>query len=197
MNPYKILGIDDSATDEEVKRAYRKMAMKYHPDAGGDAWAFEQVREAYDSIVSIRNSSSPTSQPSSQPKKPTQKARPQSTHSNSADRPNPSGSSQSSGSSPEKSSSASAKGTSGKSSSGKSSSGASKPNHNPYAHASASPSKEKPRNESRSDEPSGTSIPWQRSLARYFTISLRQRFEPSYRCRQRLPFSSWSMFWTL
>lgn len=31
-DPYRVLGIDSSATDEEVKRAYRKMAMKYHPD---------------------------------------------------------------------------------------------------------------------------------------------------------------------
>ena len=31
-DPYRVLGIDSSATDEEVRRAYRKMAMKYHPD---------------------------------------------------------------------------------------------------------------------------------------------------------------------
>ena len=29
---YKILGIEANATDEEVKKAYRKMAVKYHPD---------------------------------------------------------------------------------------------------------------------------------------------------------------------
>ena len=31
-DPYRVLGIDNSATDDEVKKAYRKMAMKYHPD---------------------------------------------------------------------------------------------------------------------------------------------------------------------
>jgi hypothetical protein len=46
MNPYKILGINEQATDEEIKRAYLAMAAKYHPDVGGDAWVFEQVRES-------------------------------------------------------------------------------------------------------------------------------------------------------
>lgn len=31
-DPYRVLGIDSSATDDEVKKAFRKMAMKYHPD---------------------------------------------------------------------------------------------------------------------------------------------------------------------
>lgn len=31
-NPYKVLGIEPTATDEEVKKAYRRMAMRYHPD---------------------------------------------------------------------------------------------------------------------------------------------------------------------
>ena len=54
MNPYKILGINEQATEEEIKRAYRAMAAKYHPDVGGDAWVFEQVREAYDRINQSR-----------------------------------------------------------------------------------------------------------------------------------------------
>jgi len=41
---YKILGIDPSATDEEVKRAYREMAKKNHPDLVGNLG--EEVREA-------------------------------------------------------------------------------------------------------------------------------------------------------
>ncbi|MFY8202298.1 MAG: DUF5658 family protein [Pirellula staleyi] len=54
MNPYKILGIREQATEEEIKRAYRAMAAKYHPDVGGDAWVFEQVGEAYDRINQSR-----------------------------------------------------------------------------------------------------------------------------------------------
>ena len=58
MNSYKILGVTDQATDDEVKRAYHRMATKYHPDAGGDAWVFAQVREAYDQILRSRQASS-------------------------------------------------------------------------------------------------------------------------------------------
>ena len=32
-DPYKVLGISRDATDDEVKRAYRKLSRKYHPDA--------------------------------------------------------------------------------------------------------------------------------------------------------------------
>ncbi|HER08425.1 MAG TPA: molecular chaperone DjlA [Bacteroides sp.] len=60
---YKILEIDSSATDEEVKRAYRRMAMKYHPDKvshlGEDFKKvahekFRKVKEAYDQIKKER-----------------------------------------------------------------------------------------------------------------------------------------------
>ncbi|HJQ94619.1 MAG TPA: DnaJ domain-containing protein, partial [Acidimicrobiia bacterium] len=48
---YQILGVPGSATPEEIKRAYRKLAQKFHPDANpGDSAAeekFKQISEAY------------------------------------------------------------------------------------------------------------------------------------------------------
>ncbi len=47
-NYYEILGISKSASSEEIKRAYRKLAHQYHPDKGqGNEEKFKQVNEAY------------------------------------------------------------------------------------------------------------------------------------------------------
>ncbi len=46
-NPYKILGVTPDASQEKIKAAYRAAAAKHHPDSGGDAWAFQQVQDAF------------------------------------------------------------------------------------------------------------------------------------------------------
>jgi len=46
-NHYETLGVGKTATPDEIKRAYRKMASKHHPDKGGDTAAFQKIEEAY------------------------------------------------------------------------------------------------------------------------------------------------------
>jgi curved DNA-binding protein len=47
MDYYSTLGIKKTASADEIKKAYRSMAMKYHPDRGGDERKFKEVEEAY------------------------------------------------------------------------------------------------------------------------------------------------------
>jgi DnaJ like chaperone protein len=63
LSAYKILEISKDATDEEVKKAYKKMAVKYHPDKvshlGEDVQKaanekFKEVNQAYESIKKQR-----------------------------------------------------------------------------------------------------------------------------------------------
>lgn len=52
MDPYKELGLNGSASAEEVKKAYKKLCGKYHPDReGGDEAKFKKINEAYQRIT--------------------------------------------------------------------------------------------------------------------------------------------------
>lgn len=44
---YKILGVDRKASQDEIKRAFRKLAHEHHPDKGGDETKFKEINEAY------------------------------------------------------------------------------------------------------------------------------------------------------
>ena len=47
FNPYKILEIDRDYTPESLKEKYKEMALKYHPDKGGDVEVFQDITKSY------------------------------------------------------------------------------------------------------------------------------------------------------
>lgn len=47
MNYYETLGLKKGASPDDIKKAYRSMAMKHHPDRGGDEHKFKEIEEAY------------------------------------------------------------------------------------------------------------------------------------------------------
>ncbi len=61
MDPYKVLGVSRDATDEEIKKAYRTLSRKYHPDANVDKpnakmyeEKFKEIGQAYQMIMDER-----------------------------------------------------------------------------------------------------------------------------------------------
>ena len=49
-NFYEILGVTESATQDEIKKAYRKLAVEHHPDKGGNEETFKKISQAYDTL---------------------------------------------------------------------------------------------------------------------------------------------------
>lgn len=61
-DPYEVLGVPSNASDDEVKRAYRELSRKYHPDSYVDnpladlaEEKFKEVQEAYQQIMNQRS----------------------------------------------------------------------------------------------------------------------------------------------
>lgn len=49
-NAYETLGVPKGASEEEIKKAYRKLASQHHPDKGGDTAKFQEIQTAYETL---------------------------------------------------------------------------------------------------------------------------------------------------
>jgi DnaJ family protein A protein 2 len=48
---YDLLGVPQTATFDEIKKAFRKLALKHHPDRGGDKEKFQELNMAYETLT--------------------------------------------------------------------------------------------------------------------------------------------------
>ena len=51
MDHYSTLGVGKHATPDDIKKSYRKLASKNHPDKGGDTATFQKIQTAYDTLI--------------------------------------------------------------------------------------------------------------------------------------------------
>merc|ERR1719316_2655818 len=54
LGGYALLGIHPSASDADLKRAYREQCLRYHPDKGGDTATFQELQRVYEKILDER-----------------------------------------------------------------------------------------------------------------------------------------------
>jgi DnaJ domain len=74
IDPLKVLGVTAEASLEQIRDAYRQKAKRYHPDAGGEDWAFRILSQSYEVLCSARvvraahfESPAPTARPAPRP----------------------------------------------------------------------------------------------------------------------------------
>lgn len=54
MDYYKVLGVSENASQDDVKKAFRKLSLKHHPDKGGDQTKFSEINEAYQTLSDVQ-----------------------------------------------------------------------------------------------------------------------------------------------
>jgi len=64
---YEILGLKPNATEDEIKKAYRKNALKHHPDKGGNEEEFKKISEAYEILSGKKQAPRQQQQPTGNP----------------------------------------------------------------------------------------------------------------------------------
>lgn len=63
FDPYDVLGVSHSASEQEIRRAYLALAKQHHPDLGGDAARFDKITKAWQQLSSLDSAPQPTPAP--------------------------------------------------------------------------------------------------------------------------------------